>query len=87
MWISLLPREGGWLSISGRCLVIDSLYNEQRGHKASINTAGRKKQVFIHELHEKREDTQQRNADAQSLEAKQDIVIDTKHIGAHTVEY
>jgi len=67
--------------------VIDSLYNEQRGHKASINTPGRKKQVFIHELHEKREDTQQRNADAQSLEPKQDITIDIKHIGVLTVEY
>ncbi len=67
--------------------MIDSLCNEQRGHKASINTAGRKKQVFIHELREKREDTQQRDADAQSLEPKQDIAIDTKHIGALTVEY
>lgn len=67
--------------------MIDSLYNEQRGHKASINTAGRKKQVFIHELREKREDTQQRDADAQSLEPKQDITIDNKHIGVLTVEY
>lgn len=73
--------------MSGRRLVIDSLYNEQRGHKASINTAGRKKQVFIHELREKREDTQQRDADAQSLEPKQDITIDNKHIGVLTVEY
>ncbi len=67
--------------------MIDSLYNEQRGHKASINTAGRKKQVFIHELREKSEDTQQRDADAQSLEPKQDIAIDNNHIGALTVEY
>lgn len=67
--------------------MIDSLYNEQRGHKASINTAGRKKQVSIHELREKREDTQQRDADAQSLEPKQDITIDNKHIGVLTVEY
>lgn len=67
--------------------MIDSLYNEQRGHKASINTAGREKQVFIHELHEKREDTQLRNADAQSLEPKQDITIDNKHTGVLTVEY
>lgn len=67
--------------------MIDSLYNEQRGHKATINTAGRKKQVFIHELQEKRKDTQQRNADAQSLEAKQDITTDTKHIDVLTVEY
>lgn len=67
--------------------MIDSLYNEQHGHKASINTAGRKKQVFIHELREKHEDTQQRDADAQSLEPKQDITIDTKHIGVLTVEY
>lgn len=83
----IVVGRGGLSIKSGRRLEIDSLYNEQRGHKATINTAGRKKQVFIHELQEKRKDTQQRNADAQSLEAKQDITTDTKHIDVLTVEY